>query len=216
MTQPRNPRANDCVEPKFDPALPRVPWITSWSSEDRYGVRPCRWADGRLAVWEPHTPGVGYPCWRVRHIVRARQAVVRQLCGVCGQHFPPDDRWLVPFGRYERIDDAVAYVLAEPASHRACLSHAMALLCPALSKLNAAQALDQPRPTKLLLRLPVYTWSAPSDVIQTEFGVLVSRGSNTVTAMTEYLCKNTFEAVFSPRSILVTMQAERYYWVSAA
>jgi hypothetical protein len=183
------------ITPKMDPALPNVPWITSWSGENEFGVRPCRWAGGERAVWQRHAPGDGVPLWKKRHMVRARQAIARQLCGVCGQHVPPDDRWLVPIGRYEPIDGAVAYVLVEPASHRACLFHALAL-CPALPKIHGAQATGKPNPAKLLFRPPVHTWFAPSDVIQSEFGVSVPRESKTVTAMAEYLRKDTFAAIF--------------------
>ncbi len=62
----------------------KVPWNAGWSSEARYEVRPCRWVGGRLALWSPHTPGVGKPIFAKPHMVRQRRSIAEMRCTVCG------------------------------------------------------------------------------------------------------------------------------------
>jgi hypothetical protein len=77
-----------------------VPWSVSWSSEKRYEVRICRWAYGRRAIWQPHSPGVGLPIFAKPHNVRQRMAVRKMLCPHCGKPTSPDDRWWFSRGRF--------------------------------------------------------------------------------------------------------------------
>jgi hypothetical protein len=104
-----------------------VPWNASWSSEDRYEIRPCRWAGGRNAVWQPHTPGDGRPIFAKPHNVRQRQSVSRFLCTVCGKETPANDRWWFSLGR---ITDGY-FMTTEAPVHRCCADLALKV-CPHL------------------------------------------------------------------------------------
>lgn len=105
-----------------------VPWNAMWSGETQQcQVRPCRWVDGRLAVWSPHRPGVGRPIFAKPHFVRQRQSVTRLLCTVCGEHTPPADRWW--FGHGQMTDRH--FMTMESPVHRACAELALSV-CPHL------------------------------------------------------------------------------------
>lgn len=104
-----------------------VPWNASWSSEQRYEIRPCRWANGQLALWMPHTPGVGEPIFAKPHMVRQRQSVARFLCTVCGEHTPEDDRWWFQLGQVQEG----YFMTTEAPVHRCCADQAL-LVCPHL------------------------------------------------------------------------------------
>lgn len=81
--------------------MPRVPWNASWSSEDRYEIRPCRWVGGKMALWSPHAPGVGKPIFAKPHMVRQRRSIAEMRCTVCGERTPLNDRWWFRLGRVE-------------------------------------------------------------------------------------------------------------------
>ncbi len=104
-----------------------VPWNASWSSEERYEVRPCRWAGGQLALWMPHTPGVGQPIFAKPHMVRQRQSVARFICTVCGEHTPEGDRWWFQMGH---VQDGY-FMTTESPVHKACAALATQV-CPHL------------------------------------------------------------------------------------
>lgn len=118
--------------------LPTFPYIFAWSQEQRFEVRPCRWADGRRAVWAPHKPDVGRPQFAERlaasstglhrsafHLVRGRRAVQEDLCTVCGE--PVDTSgvlWLSIEYKVHRSKDGWASLLF-PLFHRECVRHSL-------------------------------------------------------------------------------------------
>jgi len=53
----------------------KAPWNASWSGENRYEIRPCRYVGGNLAMWSPHLPGVGVPIFAKPHMVRQRKSI---------------------------------------------------------------------------------------------------------------------------------------------
>ncbi len=109
---------------------PFVPWITAWSGETAYGVRPCKYVGNRLALWQPYAPGVGEPTFKSRHAVRARKAVIEGLCTVCGLAIPEGARWLFPrLKRLAQPGGAALYTLNEPPVHKECAELSMQL-CP--------------------------------------------------------------------------------------
>lgn len=107
--------------------MPRVPWNASWSSEDRYEIRPCRWVGGKLALWSPHAPGVGKPIFAKPHMVRQRRSIAEMRCTVCGERTPLNDRWWFRLGRVEEG----FFMTTEAPVHRACADYALTV-CPHL------------------------------------------------------------------------------------
>jgi hypothetical protein len=103
-----------------------------WTGELRYEVRPCRWADGRLALWQPHRPGAGRPLFKKPHNVRQRQSVARFLCTVCGEHTVPSDRWWFKLGQFNEG----WFMTTEAPVHRTCAELALTL-CPHLKDRGA-------------------------------------------------------------------------------
>jgi hypothetical protein len=104
-----------------------VPWNAQWSGEQRYEIRPCRWAAGRLAIWQPHSPCVGRPVFAKPHSVRQRQSVARFLCTVCGDPTPPKDRWWFGHGEFREG----MFMTQEAPVHRICAEIALSK-CPHL------------------------------------------------------------------------------------
>jgi hypothetical protein len=104
-----------------------VPWNASWTGEAEYAVRPCRWADGQLAMWMAHRPGIGRPIFAKPHFVRQRKSIARWLCTVCGQQTPANDRWW--FGHGTHIDGM--YMTGEAPVHKLCAEFSL-LHCPHL------------------------------------------------------------------------------------
>lgn len=113
-----------------------VPWNASWSSESRYEIRPCRWAGGALAIWAPHSPGIGTPIFARPHMVRQRQSIARMLCTVCGEPAPRNDRWWFALGQYS---DGW-FMTTEAPVHRCCADLAL-VKCPHLQRNGCAQDL---------------------------------------------------------------------------
>lgn len=113
-----------------------VPWNACWSSEQRFEIRPCRWASGSLALWSPHSPGVGRPLFARPHMVRQRKSIVLMLCTVCGEPTEPRDRWW--FGLGSVVEGH--FMTTEAPVHRACADHALTV-CPHLKKIDAAKSL---------------------------------------------------------------------------
>ena len=93
-----------------------VPWNAMWSREQRYDIRPCRWADGSLAIWSPHNPGVGRPIFANPHPVRQRRSIAQFLCTVCGKPTLTDDRWWFKMGE---LRDGW-FMTTEAPVHKAC------------------------------------------------------------------------------------------------
>ena len=76
-----------------------VPWNAAWSSEEHFEIRNCRWAQGRLAVWQPNTPDMGAPLFAKPHHVRQRRSIAQMLCTVCGNPTKRGDRWWFQHGQ---------------------------------------------------------------------------------------------------------------------
>lgn len=104
-----------------------VPWNAAWSGEDLYGIRPCRWAGGELAVWQRHSPGEGKPLFAKPHVVRQRRSIAELRCTVCGERTPPGDRWWFRLGAPQ---DGL-FMTTEAPVHHACALRALRL-CPHL------------------------------------------------------------------------------------
>lgn len=98
-----------------------VPWNALWSSEHRYEIRPCRWVGGSLAVWSPHSPGIGRPLFAKPHTCRQRQSIARFLCTVCGEPTPVNDRWWFKLGSFLEG----WFMTTEAPVHRACAELAL-------------------------------------------------------------------------------------------
>lgn len=109
-----------------------VPWTAEWSGEDRFELRPCRWADGKIAVWQSHLPGQGKPRFAKPHMVRQRQAMARCLCDLCGERLDSPDRVSLSQERAVHIPKMGLYPLVvEPLLHRECARRS-AEQCPNL------------------------------------------------------------------------------------
>lgn len=104
-----------------------VPWNAVWSGEQRYEIRPCRWVQGRLALWSPHAPGEGTPVFAKPHTVRQRRAIAEMRCSVCGDVTAKNDRWWFKLGRIQE-----GYLMTtESPVHKTCADHALKV-CPHL------------------------------------------------------------------------------------
>lgn len=104
-----------------------VPWNASWTGEAFYEVRPCRWAEGKPAMWQPHNPGIGRPVFAKPHFVRQRRSVAKMLCTVCGNPTSSRDRWW--FGHGEFIERH--FMTTEAPVHLECAKLSLKL-CPHL------------------------------------------------------------------------------------
>jgi hypothetical protein len=133
-----------------------VPWVVSWSDEQAFDVRPCRWAGGAPALWQRHAPGSGRPMFEDLHVTRARRAVAQFLCAVCGQPTDAGDRWWFCKGKTDlpRADGTCwPFATANSPLHRRCAELA-AEACPHLS----GQALTpQPFPMPSAIVAPTLT-----------------------------------------------------------
>lgn len=109
-----------------------VPWNASWTGEDLYEVRNCRWASGRPAIWSPHRPGEGKPIFAKPHMVRQRRSIQEMRCTVCGEQTPAWDRWWFRLGNQI---DGWAFATTEAPVHRACADLALRV-CPHLRRLD--------------------------------------------------------------------------------
>lgn len=105
-----------------------VPWNASWSAEERFEVRPCRWAGGKLALWQPHKPQEGKPIFAKPHTVRQRRSIAENRCTVCGEKTPPEDRYWFGIGEETRHG---GFRTTESPVHRRCADLALEQ-CPRL------------------------------------------------------------------------------------
>lgn len=110
-----------------------VPWNASWSEEDQYEIRPCRWVGGKLALWSPHKPGMGKPIFAKPHMVRQRRSIAEMRCTVCGEVTPARDRWWFGLGRPNV--EGFAFVTTEAPVHHDCAAVALRH-CPHLRALG--------------------------------------------------------------------------------
>ena len=110
-----------------------APWNASWTGEDAYEIRPCRWAGGKLAVWSPHKPGEGRPLFAKPHMVRQRRSIAEMRCTVCGEKTDPTDRWWFRLGNV--IENGWWATTEAPVHHQCALSAQR--VCPHLKRLGA-------------------------------------------------------------------------------
>ncbi len=104
-----------------------APWNAAWSAEDRYEIRPCRYANGFPALWSPHKPGEGRPIFAKPHMVRQRKSIAEWRCTVCGERTQPNDRWWFKLGTIQEG----WFMTSEAPVHRACGERALGV-CPHL------------------------------------------------------------------------------------
>ncbi|WP_126975593.1 hypothetical protein [Frigidibacter oleivorans] len=126
-----------------------VPWIVSWSGEEEFEVRPCRYAGG-LAIWQPQRQGDGVPRFAKPHAVRQRKAMAEMRCSLCGERTGPEDRWWFALGE-GRMDLRHGLMTEEPPLHRACATIAAAH-CPNL-RAKGWPASPMPMPQDLLRQI---------------------------------------------------------------
>lgn len=117
-----------------------VPWNASWTAEDQYEVRNCRWAGGKPAIWSPHQPGVGRPIFAKPHMVRQRRSIAEMRCTVCGERTSWPDRYWFRLG--QKID-GWAFATTESPVHYQCAEIAMEV-CPHLRALGDGPVLFDP------------------------------------------------------------------------
>lgn len=118
---------------------PLVPWNASWSGEDTYEIRHCRFAGGKAAIWAPHLPGEGKPIFAKPHPVRQRRSIAEGRCTVCGEKVGPgyEDRWW--FGLGDTNVPGYAFVSTEAPVHYDCAILALEH-CPHLRALGVLPA----------------------------------------------------------------------------
>lgn len=138
-----------------------APWNAMWSGEDRYEIRPCRYAGGRMAMWQPTAPGVGRPMFAEPHCVRQRRSIWEMRCTVCGEKTPADDRWWFALG--QRVGDH--FMTPEAPVHRRCAELALTL-CPHLKRNECARDL-----TRMPTGFVVVTTMMDGKAMEQEFGV---------------------------------------------
>ena len=110
-----------------------APWNASWTGEDYYEIRPCRWVGGKLALWSPHAPGDGKPIFAKPHMVRQRRSIAEMRCTVCGEKTGTGyyDRWWFGLGNW---NDGW-WMTTESPVHHDCAAKALRV-CPHLRKLG--------------------------------------------------------------------------------
>lgn len=143
--------------------MPAVPWNAGWTAEERFEVRPCRWADGRLALWQPHAPGEGRPIFAKPHSVRQRRSIAEMRCTVCGQLTPVDDRYW--FGLGETRDRH--WMTSEAPVHQLCARLAFEI-CP---HLHARGVPPEPMPTGYTVMMTQIAGKA----VEQDFGIVLQR-----------------------------------------
>lgn len=112
-----------------------APWNASWTGEHRYEVRPCRYASGARAIWQPHAPGSGRPMFAEPHVVRQRRSIAEMRCTVCGAPTGPASRVHFGLGQYEEIDGRIWWITTEAPVHPECAERALKV-CPHLRTLG--------------------------------------------------------------------------------
>lgn len=109
-----------------------APWNASWTGEQVYEIRNCRWAGGMPAMWNPHRPGDGKPIFAKPHMVRQRRSISEYRCTVCGECTPAWDRYWFRLGN---PIEGWAFATTEAPVHRRCADLAMRV-CPHIRELG--------------------------------------------------------------------------------
>lgn len=130
-----------------------VPFTASWSSEEAMTIAPCRFAGARPAVCQAISPGVGRPLFAKPHMVRQRQAMVLDLCDLCGR--PMKGRTKVSLShaslRFGAAEGA-AILQVEPLLHRECAAVSVRH-CPSLQRDIAEERIAIRRVTRSRIQL---------------------------------------------------------------
>lgn len=114
-----------------------VPYTASWSAEESFTVKPCRYAGGRRAICQAIAPGQGKPLFGKPHSIRQRQVITDNLCDICGK--PLKNRTKVSlshagFRSNAFLDGKGSGILqVEPMLHRECAAVAVEF-CPSLRR----------------------------------------------------------------------------------
>lgn len=148
-----------------------VPWNAMWTSEQRYEIRNCRWAGGKLALWTPHSPGEGKPIFAKPHMVRQRRSIVEMRCTVCGEKTPPGDRWWFKLGNLVEGH----FMTTEAPVHRACADHALRV-CP---HLRGHEDRLEPLPGGFVIASAILGGPATDQ----DFGVRINPGTRVIGAL---------------------------------
>jgi hypothetical protein len=134
-----------------------VPWSSAWTGEVDFTLKPSADFPGLMDLVQKEDPGAGDPLLAVMHVSRNRRAMFQNLCHVCGELTPEDDRWLFPLetgGMVPMGDGTERYGGNVPPVHRACASVGQ-LMCPHLRR-NAAQPVAFPEyPGRMIYRTDV-------------------------------------------------------------
>jgi hypothetical protein len=111
-----------------------VPFTASWSSEERFFVAPCRWADRRPAICQPSSPGEGKPLFGKPHAVRQRQAIADGLCDLCARPLATRTKVSLSHAKvYGHGAEGPAILQVEPLLDRACAAISLRH-CPSLRR----------------------------------------------------------------------------------
>jgi hypothetical protein len=148
-----------------------VPWNASWTSEVRFEIRPCRWANGMPAIWSPHSPGVGRPIFAKPHPVRGRQSIAKFICTVCGEPTPAGDRWW--FGHGAQVGQY--WMTNEAPVHKACAEFALTV-CPHLKERGGT-------PTPFPAGHSIACSLIGGDAVARDFGLKIPKGREVVGAL---------------------------------
>lgn len=118
-----------------------VPWTVSWTGEEETSVAFCRFAGG-LALCQAEAQGVGKPRFGKPHYVRQRQAIVEELCDLCGKLLKGRTKVSLSHAR-SRMNavNAGDILQVEPLLHREC-ALASTRFCPSLKRDIASEALN--------------------------------------------------------------------------
>lgn len=127
-----------------------VPWNASWSDEQVFEIRNCRYARGLPAIHQLHAPQSGRPIFALPHAVRQRRSIAEMRCTVCGQPTHAGDQWT--FGHGAERDGY--FMTREAPVHRDCADQALSL-CPHLQSLPEERQRPFPLPPKPSIALSV-------------------------------------------------------------
>lgn len=110
-----------------------VPYVASWSGEERFFLGLCPHA-GRLAIRQNSAPGVGKPLFGKPHSDRQREAIARGLCDLCGRSLKTSTKVSLSHARPIAHSAGGWEILqVEPLLHRSCAALS-AQHCPSLKR----------------------------------------------------------------------------------
>lgn len=125
-----------------------VPYTASWSSEERFTLDRCRYADNRVAICQPESPGTGQPLFGKPHAVRQRKTMTLCLCDLCGRPLNTSTKVSLSHARPQPHGaEGWAILQVEPLLHRDCAAMCIRY-CPSLRRDLAAGTLMIRRVTR--------------------------------------------------------------------